>query len=230
MPTKKISVLFVEDNKALLDNLSEYFASGDFDPDFAADGLTALHLLATNRYDVVVLDVLLPGISGIQICKKIRHELNSSVPVILLTALDAIENKVDGFEAGANDYLCKPFDMRELELRIRALSRPKRHDPDIYTAAQISFHAGSLTITMPGKDRLLLSGLNATLFETLIKAYPRYVDYETLSTQLWGIPSTEEHTIRTHVYTLRKLLKQHFGRSMIRGIYGRGYQLDPEFI
>lgn len=223
----KLKILFVEDNRELAANLSEFFTDARYETDFASDGLTALHLLANHNYDIIVLDVMLPGINGLDICKKIRSELGSSVPVILLTALDAIENKMDGFGAGANDYLCKPFDMRELELRIIALCKPPSHEQGLLTAEDVCFHTGSLTASIAGNNKVALTGLSATLFETLIRAYPSFVDYETISARVWGTPDIEENTIRTHIYTLRKQLKQSLGRSLIKGIYGRGYQLDP---
>jgi DNA-binding response OmpR family regulator len=225
---KPISILFVEDNQNLLENLSEYFSGDSYLVDFANNGLTALHLLANHDYDVVVLDLMLPGVSGIEICRKIRNELKRDVPIIMLTALDTIDDKISGFEAGTNDYLCKPFDMRELELRIRSLCRTTQHEPHIFRADHLTFNTSSLAVSDEQGVRLSLSGLNALLFEALIKAYPNYVDYETISTSLWGVPDVNEHTIRTHIYTLRKVLKNTFGRSMIRGIYGRGYQLDPD--
>lgn len=226
MKNQKLEILFVEDNKHLMENLSEYFKDS-YEADFASDGLTALHLIANHHYDAIVLDVMLPGISGLDICKKIRRDLKSSTPVILLTALSAIENKIEGFGVGANDYLCKPFDMRELELRIRSFFKQAPQEAGMLIAEDVSFHAGSLTISLKDGRKIALSGLSATLFEALIQAYPNYLDYESISTKLWGVPDIGENTIRTHVYTLRKLIKRQLGRSMIRGIYGRGYQLDP---
>lgn len=227
MGQQKLKVLFVEDNKPLLDNLAEFFSEQRYEADYAADGLTALHLLATQDFDVIVLDVMLPGVSGITLCERVRQDLKKNTPILLLTALDSIDDKVKGFTTGADDYLTKPFDMRELELRIQALAKRQSQSGATITAGDIAFAPGSLTITTQDQRQLTLSGLSATLFETLIRAFPNYVSYENISTQLWGIPETDEHTIRTHVYMLRKLLKQGLGRSMIKGIYGRGYQLDP---
>jgi len=224
----RLKVLFAEDHQALAENLSEYFADDGYQADFAADGLTALHLLATNQYDVVVLDIMLPGVSGIEICSRLRKDLGSAVPVLMLTALDSIDDKVEGFGVGADDYLAKPFDMRELELRIQALGRRKPAGNGHLSAGDIEFDPGTLTVTAANSERLVLSGYSATLFEALIRAYPNFVSYERLGERLWGADADgSEHTIRTHIYVMRKLLKQAFGRSLIRSLYGRGYQLDP---
>lgn len=197
--------------------------------DFASDGLTALHLLATNQYDVIVLDVMLPGVNGVEICRKVRQDLQATTPILLLTALDAIENKEQGFIAGADDYLTKPFDMRELQWRLEALAkRAKAKGQTALRAGPLQFNPGTLTASLPDGRYLTLSGLSANLLELLIRHYPNYVGYEDISTHLWGLPDVGDHTIRTHVYMLRKSLKQAFGTPMIKALYGRGYQLDPE--
>ncbi len=227
MANSKMKVLFVEDHQALAENLSEYFGDDDHQADFAADGLTALHLLATNRYDVVVLDVMLPGISGLEICARIRKDLGSSVPVLLLTALDSIDDKIGGFGVGADDYLVKPFDMRELDLRIQALGRRNAKAGECMRAGDIEYNPGTLTVTDARGNRLLLTGYSATLFEALVRAWPNFASYAQLGEMLWGADADgSEHTIRTHIYVLRKLLKQAFGRSMIGTVHGRGYQLE----
>lgn len=226
MGKQKLSILFVEDHQALAENLSEFFEREPYVTDFAADGLTALHLLSTNRYDVVVLDLMLPGVDGLKICEHVRKHLCSSVPIIMLTALDAIEDKVRGFGVGADDYLAKPFDMRELELRIQALARRQTRDSDQLVAGELTYHPGTLTIEKAQDGHVVLTGHSATLFETLIRAYPNFVTYATLSNALWGTTDGDENTIRTHVYTLRKQLKQAFGSTMITSLYGRGYRLD----
>ncbi len=223
----KPRILFVEDHRPLLHNLSEYFLEENYQLDFASDGLTALNLLATQSYDLVVLDVMLPGVNGVDICRRIRNDVSKTLPILLLTALDSIEHKIAGFGAGADDYLCKPFEMKELELRINALLRIRSANDNILSAGNIHFNPGSLTISTDENIKFALSGLNASLFEMLIRAYPNYVSYENISDYLWGASDVEEHTIRTHIYTLRKTLKKAFGRSLIKGIYGRGYQLDP---
>ena len=229
MADNKLKILFVEDHQALAENLFEYFGDDGYQTDFAADGLTALHLLATNQYDVVVLDVMLPGVSGIEICSRIRKDLRSSVPVLMLTALDSIDDKIGGFGVGADDYLVKPFDMRELELRIQAMGRRQIAGGERFRVDDIEFNPGTLTVTDAHGESLVLKGYSATLFEALIKMHPNFVSYERLGELLWGADADgSEHAIRTDIYVLRKLLKQTFGRSLIRSLYGRGYQLDPE--
>lgn len=106
-----IRMLIVEDHVALAENLFEYFDQQRYILDFAPDGLTALHLLATNQYDVIVLDVMLPGVSGYEICRRIRTDLKCNTPVIMMTAKDQLQDKEQGFSQGADDYLVKPFNL-----------------------------------------------------------------------------------------------------------------------
>lgn len=229
MTGSKLKILFVEDHQALAENLSEYFADDGYQADFAYDGLTALHLLATNQYDVVVLDIMLPGVGGLEICSRLKKDLGSSVPVLMLTALDSIDDKIEGFGVGADDYLAKPFDMRELELRIQALARRRVQGGGRLCAGDLEFDPGTLTVSDAHGKSLILSGYSATLFEAMVRAWPNFMTYEQLGERLWGADADgSEHSIRTHIYVLRKLLKQSFGRSFIRSLYGRGYRLDPD--
>lgn len=228
MTPGKLNILFVEDHKALLENLAEYFSDQRYHLDFASDGLTALHLIANHQYDVIVLDVMLPGVDGVSICQRVRQDMESNTPILLLTALDAIENKETGFGAGADDYLTKPFDMRELELRIDALAKRRSTAGNLLTAANLKFNPGTLTVSNSDGKEAILSGLSANLFELLIRSYPNFVSYESISDQIWGLQDASDHTIRTHIYLLRKTLKKAFGKSMIKALYGRGYQLDPD--
>lgn len=225
--TGKARILIVEDNISLAANLSEFLSHDSYILDFAADGLMGLHLMATNVYDVIVLDVMLPGIDGFELCRRVREDLKSTVPIILLTAKDSIEDKSTGFARGADDYLTKPFDLRELEMRIKALSRRRlRNSDDVITAEDVQYQPGTLSVSLRDGTNLTLTGTAATLFEMLIRAYPSYVPYETLSERVWG-EDGDAHLLRTHVYALRKNLRTTFARDMIETFHGRGYRLLP---
>lgn len=222
-----LRILVVEDHKALAENLFEFFAdSSRYILDYAADGLTALHLLASNRYDVVVLDVMLPGVSGFEICRRLRQDLNDATPVIMMTAKDQLPDKEEGFQAGTDDYLVKPFNLKELQLRVDALAR--RRSGNLRANLHIPglvFDPGRLRVTGPDAGSLELSGVNAKIFEVLIRAYPDFVPYERLVEVVWGDREVDRHTLRTHVYALRKLLQDHFGLTLIKTMHGRGYCL-----
>ena len=227
MTERKIRVLVVEDNSALMANISEFLEDGPYILDFAHDGLVALHLVATNVYDVIVMDVMLPGISGFSRCQKIRNELHCATPIILMTAKDHIDDKVTGFTQGADDYLVKPFNLKELAVRIDALHRRGRSGVPLLRAGSVEFEPGTLRIRLHGGNYIQLSGMSAHITEALIRAYPNFISYEQLSQALWGEKEVESHTLRTHIYTLRKLLHEKLGANLIKTLHGRGYILSP---
>lgn len=228
MNPERIRVLIVEDHAALAENLFEFLGETRYLLDFAADGLTALHLAATHEYDVIVLDVMLPGVSGFEICQRIRGDLQCGTPVILITARDGIEDKVDGFSRGADDYLVKPFHLRELALRIDALHRHHRRQRDMLRAGGIRFDPGTLKVQTDAGAGLELSGTGARILEVLMRAYPRFVAYQELQEALWPDRDNDDmNTLRTHVYSLRKLLRTALGVSLIKTLHGRGYRIAP---
>lgn len=162
-----LRILIVEDHLALAENLSEFLDEASYDLDFAYDGLTALHLVSVNHYDVIVLDIMLPGLSGLQICERIRKDLRCNTPILFMTARDAIGDKEAGFLRGGDDYLVKPFDMREMELRIQALARRGAGRRDEIVVNALRFDPGTLTVSLNQK-KLELSGTNIRLFEAQI--------------------------------------------------------------
>ncbi|KAA8980351.1 response regulator transcription factor [Halospina sp. K52047b] len=224
---RRLRVLFVEDQVDLVENLFEFLGETDYALDFAPDGLTALHLLATNDYDVIVLDLMLPGVSGFDVCQRIRQDLQCATPIILMTARGGIADKEQGFSSGADDYLVKPFDLRELQLRIDALYRRYQPRRPGTTAGNVHFDPGTLQVEMNG-HKAELSGISAQLFELLIRAYPNFLSHEELTESIWGDSDGDEgQTLRTHIYSLRRILEKSLGYGLVKTIYGRGYRLDP---
>ncbi|MDG5500937.1 response regulator transcription factor [Marinobacter sp. BGYM27] len=225
---QSLRLLIVEDQIDLAENLFEFLGEDRYQLDFAADGLTALHLLATQHYDVIVLDLMLPGVSGFDICKRIRGDLQCTTPIILMTARSALADKEEGFACGADDYLVKPFELRELQLRIDALHRRFTPRQSGVQAGGIRFDPGTLKVELNGRHTEL-TGIPARLFELLIRAYPSFLSHEALSDAIWGHNHNDNdgHTLRTHVYSLRQTLQKTYGHSLVKTVYGRGYRLDP---
>jgi len=227
MNAQKIRVLIVEDNAALMANISEYLEGGRYILDFAADGLVALHLVTTNVYDVIVMDIMLPGISGFTLCQRIRNDLHCATPIILMTAKDHIDDKVAGFSQGADDYLVKPFNLKELAVRIDALHRRHTAGTTRLRAGSVEFEPGTLKLRVGSGEAVQLSGMAAHLIEAMIRAYPNFVPYEQITANLWGDKDIESNTLRTHIYTLRKLIQDKLGVNLIQTLHGRGYRLSP---
>lgn len=221
-------VLIVEDQSALAANLEEFFDEHRYVLDFAADGLTALHLLATQEYDVVVLDVMLPGVNGFEICRRIRDDLGSNVPVIFMTARGELSDKEEGYGRGGDDYLVKPFALRELQLRIDALARRDSISHDgVLRAGPLSYDPGTLMAHLDGHGEVMLGGTAARIFEQLVRAHPRIVTHDMLSRAIWGTDEGDAHTLRTHIYVLRKTLESSLGSALVDTVHGRGYRLNP---
>lgn len=222
-----IRILIVEDHSGLATNLLEFFDDSRYILDFASDGLTAIHLIATNEYDVIILDVMLPGLSGFEVCRRIRSDIHCSTPVIIMTSKDQLQDKEQGFTVGADDYLVKPFNLRELQLRVDALYRRKAgfsRTPEVDIPG-VHFNPGTFVVRTDNGDQLELSGIAARIFEELIKAYPDFLSYTELQDRVWGEREVDMNTLRTHVYSLRKLLQDTFQYPMIKTMHGRGYRL-----
>ncbi len=220
-----MQVLFVEDNKMLCDNLAEYFTQPDYRSDFAEDALAALHLLAKQQYDVIVLDVNLPGSAGTQLCQHLRTNLKLTTPVIFLTAMDRVEDKLLGFQAGADDYLTKPFDLRELAVRMDVLVRRRHQNTEQKIACgNLVYFPGQLLVEQ-GTARCQLAGLAAQMFALLMRSHPNYVSLQDFAEQVWQFDEVDDNTIRTQIYSLRKLLDKHLGPGLIKTVHGLGYRL-----
>jgi DNA-binding response OmpR family regulator len=223
--TATIRVLFVEDNKMLCENLAEFFSAPDYQSDFAQDGLTAIHLIATNNYDIIILDVNLPGIQGTEICRHLRERLHLTTPVLFLTAMDALEDKLLGFSYGADDYLTKPFDLRELAVRMSVILRRNHTNSDNkLTCGAIIYYPGRLLV-QKGAQSCQLSGLAAHIFEQLMRRYPDYISFHDLAETVWQNDSVDDNTIRTQIYSLRKILDKNLEPGLIKSVHGLGYRL-----
>lgn len=220
-------VLIVEDNLDIQANIADYL-EGDYLLDFAYSGDQGLELAVGGDYDVIVLDVMLPGRDGLDVCAAYRRAAGMQAPIIMLTARDTIDDKEAGFAAGADDYLVKPFSLRELKMRIDALARrPKsRNAPQLSFAgleldvAALSAQANGLSTNLHEKEAKLLS--------LLIEAAPQVVSTADISYTLWGDEPPESGALRTHIYNLRRALSGLALPDMLKTVRGKGYALKEE--
>ena len=140
------SVLLVEDHGELAETVGAYLEGSGYIVDYAADGLTAMHLGVTNSYDAIVLDIMLPGVDGLTVCQRLRNDAAVSTPIIMLTARDQLDDKLKGFESGADDYLIKPFDMQELEARLEAVIRRSLNLEKEYAIADLTMNMDTMEV------------------------------------------------------------------------------------
>ncbi len=219
-------LLVIEDNRNLVANLFEYFETRGHQVDAAPDGVTGLHLATTQAFDVVVLDWMLPRMDGPEVLRRLREQHQSDVPVIMLTARDALPDKITGFRAGADDYLTKPFAMPELEVRIEALmARAQgRHGSRLLEVADLKLDLATLEATRSGQP-IHLYPAGRKLLEVLMQASPAAVTRDRLENALWGDEPPDGDMLRSHVYDLRRSVDGPFATKLIHTLPRVGYRL-----
>jgi len=206
-----------------------YLERKGYTVDFAADGHSGLHLLEANPYDIVVLDIMLPGVDGLDVCRRLRSELRKSTPVLMLTARDTLEDKVTGLDAGADDYLVKPFAIKELEARIRALLRRERRSvsAEIYKIGDLELDTATHQLKRAGKS-LCVSPIGMRLLTILMRESPRVVKRQDIEREIWGDVLPDSDTLRSHLYNLRKVVDKPYKSALLHTIHGSGYKLVDE--
>ncbi len=224
--TGKISILLIEDHKDIAEMITFYLEVRGYQLDYAADGITGLHLAVVNSYDAILLDLMLPGLDGLSVCRKLREEARLDTPLLMLTARDTQDDKISGLDAGADDYLVKPFDICELEARLRALVRRGRGAiaTDKLHVADLTLDTGTLEVERAGR-RLTLTPIAMKILIVLMRAAPRVVSRSELERAVWGDILPDSDTLRSHLYTLRKTIDKPFGRPLLHTIHGAGYRL-----
>ncbi len=224
------NLLLIEDNRDIADMICDYLQSRDFTVDYAADGIIGLHLAVTHPYDLIILDLMLPGLDGIDLLKKFRHEARNDTPLLILTARDTLEDKIAGLQAGADDYLLKPFEIQELEARIKALIRRNRGQvsPVTLRVGDLQFDTGTLQVTRAGKT-IKLTPIGLKILHILMQASPRVVQRREIEEQIWGDIIPDSDTLRSHMYNLRKQVDKPFDTALMHTIQNTGYKIaDPD--
>jgi DNA-binding response OmpR family regulator len=219
-------ILLVEDNRSLSEMVGEYLESRGFGVDYAGDGVDGLRLATDNSYDVVVLDLMLPRMDGIEVCKRLRSESKKSTPVLMLTARDTLADKVTGLDAGADDYLVKPFAIQELEARVRALIRRERRQvsAEVLKIADLVLDTASLRVTRAGSE-LQLSPIGLRLLTILMRESPRVVTRRDIEREIWGDSLPDSDTLRSHLYNLRKAIDRPFEKQLLHTVQTAGYRV-----
>lgn len=224
-------ILLVEDHQDIAENISDYFAAKGDQVTHASDGVQGLALARANQYDVIVLDVMLPGMSGIELCRQLRSMHHITTPILMLTARDLLTDKVAGFDAGADDYLIKPFSLVELSMRLKALTR--RHTPAVaatkVTVCDLTFDLHTLEAERSGQA-IKLNPTTRRLLSILIQNTHRVVTRIELEQAIWGYETPEADVLRTHMHTLRTAIDKGFTPRLLHTIHGTGYRLfvDPD--
>lgn len=223
------TLLLIEDHRDIAEMIAEYLEPRGYAVDHAADGITGLHLAVSNHYDAIIADVMLEGMDGITICRKLREEARRDTPLLMLTARDTVDDKLAGLDAGADDYLVKPFEIRELEARIRTLLRRHRGTLTPFTlrVGDLVLDSSTMTVTRAGAP-IKLMPIGIKLLTILMRASPRVVSRRQLEHEVWGDLLPDSDTLRSHLYALRRAIDKPFGRSLLHTLPGLGYRLADE--
>lgn len=219
-------LLIIEDNPELVANLYRFFEPLGYVLDDAQDGLTGLRLATQHDYDAIVLDLMLPRLDGMSLCRKLREEFQNPTPVIMLTARDPVDDRIQGFAHGADDYLVKPFSLKELDARIQALVRRAQgrqvqgllrwQDLQVDSRAPQAWRQGQAITLTPTTHKMLLS---------LVRAAPEVVKKQEMEYLLWGDEPPEGGALRTHIHDLRQQIDKPFANALIETVHGVGLRL-----
>jgi DNA-binding response OmpR family regulator len=220
-------VLIIEDNQDLATNMFDFFEAKGHVVDAAGDGITGMHLALVNQYDAIVLDLMLPGMDGITLCRKLREEGGKNTPVLMITARDSLDDKISGLEAGADDYLVKPAELREVELRLRVLlRRGGEHAQKQKKMVVEDLSLDPLTCSVRRGDKTIeLPPIPYKILETLMARSPQIVYRDDIEHIVWGEGRPDSDSLRAHVHLLRNLIDKPFQRKLLRTMRGFGYQL-----
>ncbi|MBZ0095763.1 MAG: response regulator transcription factor [Sulfuricella sp.] len=223
-----MNILLIEDNRDLALNMFDYFEAKGHAMDLAEDGISGLHLAASNQYDVLILDLMLPGIDGLTLCRRLR-EAGRHTPVLMLTARDSLDDKIAGLEAGADDYVVKPFALREVEARLLALVRRAqvREGPSVLQVGDLTFDPDTLKV-MRGERTIELPPIPLKILEILMRQSPRVLPREELERGIWGDSPPDSDALRAHLHILRSSIDKQADKPLIKTLRGIGYQISDD--
>ncbi|MGD9364193.1 MAG: response regulator transcription factor [Desulfobacteraceae bacterium] len=220
-----LRILIVEDNVDIAGNIGDYLEQQGHLLDFAMDGISGLHLALTQKFDVIVLDIMLPGMDGLTFCRKLKKETAHEIPVLMLTARDTLSDKLEGFDAGADDYLVKPFALEELSARVGALARRgNQTSPPLLRVADLLVDTGKMEVTRAGR-RIEVNRICLKILIMLMKAYPNVATRKEIEHTLWGDMPPGSDALRSHIYKLRHAVDGPFAYSLLETVHGVGYRL-----
>jgi len=222
-----MKILLVEDDPKISAFVKIGLESNDCLVDIAYDSTIGEKLALTRKYDVIILDVVIPGISGFDLCKKIRNNQNMT-PVIMLTSLDSVEDKITGFDCGADDYLVKPFSFQELFARIKALVRRAKESMVIPVLKVLNLELDSITKkVMRDKKEIVLTATEYKILELLMSNRDKVFNRIQIAENIWGNSfNSGTNVIDVHINALRKKIDKEFTPKLIHTKKGFGYMLS----
>lgn len=219
-----MTILLVEDDVNLASAIVDYFELEGIECDYANNGTSALNLIDQNSYKTIVLDINLPKKNGFEVCKSMRAG-GKKTPVIMLTAKGLLEDKLTGFDCGADDYLIKPFAMEELVARVKALSNRQSGQAQKLFIQDLEINLSTHQVLKGGVE-LKLSPLSYKILVCLLKSSPEVVSKQTLLESVWQESLPSASGLKVHIHSLRKELKEGANRSLIKTVPSVGYVIE----
>jgi DNA-binding response OmpR family regulator len=224
-----VRILIVEDNPVIAANLYDYLEGQGYSVEAESDGQRAYQLACRQLFDAILLDLGLPRMDGIDLCRKLREEANVDTPILVLTARDTLEDKVKGFGVGADDYLVKPFALEEVDIRLQALHRRRnakpfngvlQHGQLVYDSKKVEIRYGETIVELPPKCMRLLGFMMSKSGKLFTRAE--------LEIELWGEEQETSERLRHHLHLLRRALVNASGKDPIVTVRGMGYRLEVQ--
>lgn len=225
MKQPPLRLLIIEDNRDIAENIGDYYEARGHLTDYAMDGISGFYLALTGAYDVIILDLMLPGMDGLTLCGKLREKVGRATPVLMLTARDTLNDKLAGFKIGADDYLVKPFALEELAARVHALSRRTgKPDAPVLQVGDLTMNTTTFKVHREGRE-IELNNTCLTILRRLLEASPNVVTRRELEHTLWGDTPPGSDALRSHMYTLRNKIDKPFAVPLLRTLHGIGYRV-----
>ncbi len=219
-----MNVLMIEDDADVATNVAEYLEQRGARLDFAYDGRQGFELANAHDYSVIILDLGLPGMDGIEVCRRLRREA-SDTPILMLTARAELDEKVEGFQAGADDYLVKPFALPELYHRLVALVRRSEGSSDAaLVVADLELDPRTREVQRAGRP-IRLNRTEFRVLEILVRAAPSLVTRERLESDIWGDAEIGPDLLRSYIYRIRQRIDKPFDVPLLQTVHGQGYRL-----
>jgi len=225
-----MKVLLIEDEEKVVKSLRKGLTEHHVEVDFALEGISGFQLAEANDYDVIVSDIIIPGLNGTDLIRQLRAK-GIHTPVLMLTAMSSTDDKVEGLEAGADDYMTKPFEFKELLARIKALSR--RGKDSVIPKQILSFDGIEMNLTAREFYRdgvkVELTPKEFALMEYFIRHQGRAISKSEIAEKVWDINfETSSNVVEVYVNYLRNKIDKPFGSKLIHTVFGQGYILKQE--
>ncbi|MBB6001544.1 response regulator transcription factor [Arcicella rosea] len=226
-----MKILLIEDEPKTLQSLRQGLEENGFEVDIAYDGHIGKHLARKNQYQIIVTDIIMPGINGLELCKQLREE-GITTPILMLTAMGSIQEKLMGFDAGADDYLVKPFDFLELLARIKVLSKrnliPLPNNSNILSYSTLEMNLDAHLVTREG-NKIDLTAREFALLEYLLRNQGKVISKADIAEKVWDSRfEMGTNVIEVFMTMLRKKVDKNYDTKLIHTQYGVGYVLKVE--